>query len=169
MLDAGNIASSQDTQDLLARPPRAPEALIGDEQRDTFRREAQLSWTLPLLRVSIAAVWIWTGIVSFGLFPAESSYDLLARVGVSATLAPVMLYGAALLDLAFGFATLLMKQRTRLWQLQFALILGYTMIISFKLPEFWLHPYGPLSKNLPMLAAIYLLYTLEARPWNTSS
>jgi hypothetical protein len=40
----------------------------------------------------------------------------------------------------------------------------YTIIITFKLPEFWLHPYGPILKNLPMLAALYMLYVLEAAP-----
>ena len=45
--------------------------------------------------------------------------------------------------------------------MQLALILFYTIVISFRLPEFWLHPYGPLLKNLPMLAAIWLLYELE--------
>ena len=29
-------------------------------------------------------------------------------------------------------------------------------MIAVKLPEFLLHPYGPLTKNLPMLAAIAL-------------
>lgn len=169
MLDAGNTASPKDTNDLLGRKARALEELIAEDQVETMRQEAQLGWALPMLRVSIALVWIWTGIVSLGLYPTQSSYELLARTGIGATLAPFMLYGAAALDLALGFATLLMKQRRRLWQLQFVAILTYTFIISFKLPEFWLHPYGPLSKNLPLLAAIYLLYTLETRPWNTSS
>jgi hypothetical protein len=44
-----------------------------------------------------------------------------------------------------------------------ALIGFYTVVIAFKLPEFLLHPYGPLTKNLPMLAAIWLLYELEER------
>lgn len=169
MLDAGNTASPQDTNDLLGRAARAPEQLIAENQIETTRQQAQLGWALPLLRVSIALVWIWTGIVSLGLYPIRSSYELLSRAGIGASLAPLMLYGATALDLALGVATLLMKQRRRLWQLQLTLILGYTLIISFKLPEFWLHPYGPLSKNLPLLAAIYLLYTLEARSWNTSS
>jgi hypothetical protein len=43
------------------------------------------------------------------------------------------------------------------------LIIGYSAIIAWRLPEFWLHPFGPLTKNLPMLAAIALLYALERR------
>lgn len=169
MLDAGNTAAANDTEQLLGRAPRTPEQLIADDQRTSVLREAQLAWLLPMLRISIALVWIWTGIVSLGLYPTRDSYELLARVGISGALAPVMLYGAAVLDLLVGFATLLLSRRRWLWLLQIVVIAGYTVIISFKLPEFWLHPYGPLSKNLVMLAAIYLLYTLEARPWNTSS
>jgi hypothetical protein len=44
------------------------------------------------------------------------------------------------------------------------LILGYTALISIFLPEYWLHPYGPITKNLPVLAAIALLWSLERRP-----
>lgn len=169
MLNAGNTASPEDTQRLLGRSPRAPEELLTDAQRDALLREAQLAWLLPLLRISIALVWIWTGIVSLGLYPTGQSYELLARVGITGVLAPVMLYGAAVLDLLVGIGTLVLRRRRWLWLLQLAVIGAYTVIITFKLPEFWLHPYGPLSKNLVMLAAIYLLYTLEARRWNTSS
>ncbi|UUZ56994.1 DoxX-like family protein [Massilia sp. H-1] len=35
------------------------------------------------------------------------------------------------------------------------------MFIAWKLPEFLAHPYGPLTKNLPMLAAIWLLAEFE--------
>jgi uncharacterized protein YbjT (DUF2867 family) len=169
MLEAGNTAPPDDTKRLLRDSPRPPEQLNADDQRDVMRREAQLGWLLPMLRISVALVWIWTGIVSLGLYPTQDSYELLARVGVGPELAPLMLYGAAVLDLLVGLATLVMSRLGWLWLLQLAVILGYTVIITFKLPEFWLHPYGPLSKNLVMLAAIYLLYTLEPRRWNTSS
>lgn len=122
-----------------------------------------------LLRISIALVWIWTGIVSLGLYPTQQSYELLARVGITGARAPVMLYGAAVLDLLVGIGTLVLRRRQWLWLLQLTVIGGYTVIITVKLPEFWLHPYGPLSKNLVMLAAIYLLYTREGRRWNTWS
>jgi len=169
MLNAGNTAQPDDTERLLGHPPRATEELIADEQRDSLLLAAQLAWLLPLLRFSIALVWIWTGIVSLGLYPVQDSYELLARVGITGVLAPVMLYGAAVLDLLVGIGILALRRRRWLWLLQLAIIGGYTLIITFKLPEFWLHPYGPLSKNLVLLAAIYLLYTLEARRWNTSS
>jgi hypothetical protein len=41
------------------------------------------------------------------------------------------------------------------------LIAAYTLLITVFLPEFWLHPYGPVSKNLPVAAAIALLWAME--------
>ena len=169
MLEVGNVANPDETTHLLGRCPRDVTSFIEAERASSVARQAQLEWLLPMLRVAIAIVWIWTGIVSLGLYPREESLDLLYRTGVPTGLAPLLLYGAAALDLAFGVATLLLRKRRLLWLAQIALIIGYTIIISFKLPEFWLHPYGAILKNLPMLAAIYALYVLEDRPWNTSS
>ncbi len=163
MLERGNIADAALTRRLLRREPRAVHEFVEPRYRRATLQEARLAWLLPLLRFSIAAVWIWTGIVSLGLYPVEESYALLARVGVPLSLAPVLLYGAACLDFAFGIATLALPRRRLLWLAQMALIVGYTAIISIKLPEFWLHPYGPILKNLPMVVGIYVLYVLEEK------
>ena len=40
-------------------------------------------------------------------------------------------------------------------------MLGYSVIIAIFLPEFWLHPFGPLLKNVPLLAAIVMLHEFE--------
>jgi nucleoside-diphosphate-sugar epimerase len=164
MLERGNTADAAAIADLLGRAPRGPEHFIAPLERPAVRLLARLNWLLPVLRWSIALVWIATGIVSLGLYPVADSYALLARVGISGALAPLMLYGAALLDLVFGIATLVLRRRRRLWLAQIAVILLYSAIISIKLPEFWLHPYGPLLKNLPMLAALWLLLELEKEP-----
>jgi hypothetical protein len=161
MLERGNTADAGPIQQLLDRKPTAPEDFIAKSESDAAALQAKLRWLLPTLRVGISSVWIWTGIVSFGVFPVEESYQLLAKTGVTGALAPVMLYGAAALDILFGIATLALKRRRWLWLAQISLILLYTVIITIKLPEFWLHPYGPLIKNIPMLLAIYLLLELE--------
>jgi len=163
MLERGNTADPVQITALLGRPPRAPRDFVAGSGARSVRLQAQLAWLLPMLRLSIALVWIVTGIVSLGLYPVQDSYALLARVGITGVLAPLMLYGAALLDLVFGIATLLLRRRRLLWYAQLAVILFYTAIISWRLPEFWLHPYGPLLKNLPMLAAIWLLLEVEER------
>lgn len=159
MLNRGNTADVGMTTQLLGHPPRPIERFIDDPAAE--RSQAKLHWLLPVLRVSIAVVWIATALVSFGLYPVELSYDLLARTGIPAALQPLMLYGAATFDLALGLGILLLPNRRWLWLAQIGLISFYTVVIAVQLPEFLLHPYGPLTKNLPMLAAICLLYALE--------
>ena len=159
MLNRGNTGDAAVITHLLGRPP-APIATFITAPR-AERTLAKLGWLLPTLRWSIVAVWIATAIVSFGLYPVEASYDLLARTGIAPSLQPLMLYGAASFDLLLGLGIAFLPRRRWLWLAQLALISFYTVVIAFKLPEFLLHPYGPLTKNLPMLAAIWLLYELE--------
>jgi len=159
MLDRGNAADPGPTLRLLGRPARAIASFIVDPGAE--RARAKLDWLLPVLRLAIAVVWIATAIVSAFFYPAGDSYALLARSGIPASLRPLMLYGASVFDLLLGLGTLFLRRRRWLWLMQLALIGFYTIVIAFRLPEFLVHPYGPLTKNLPMLAAIWLLYELE--------
>jgi len=161
MLERDNTADVGLTAQLIGQLPRT----VGHFIQDPFSESAgaKLGWLLPVLRGSIALVWILTALVSFGLYPVEASYELLGRTGIPAGLQPLMLYGAATLDLLIGLGILFLARRRWLWLVQLGLIGFYTVVIAFTLPEFLLHPYGPLSKNLPMLAAIWLLYQLEEK------
>jgi uncharacterized protein YbjT (DUF2867 family) len=167
MLERGNTAPAAATGRLLGRPPRPVQAFVEPERADAERTLARLSWLLPPLRLSIALVWIVTGLLSFGLYPVQDSYALLARLGITGSMAALALYGAAALDLALGIATLAVRGRPILWWLQIVLMLGYMALITWALPEFWLHPFGPILKNLPMLAAVGLLLALEKPRWTT--
>lgn len=159
MLDRGNAADPGPTLRLLGRPPRDIASFVVDPGAE--RARAKLDWLLPVLRLAIAIVWIATAIVSAFMYPAAASHELLARSGIPEQLRPLMLYGASVFDLVLGFGTLFLRRRRWLWLMQLALIGFYSIVIAIRLPEFLIHPYGPLTKNLPMLAAIWLLYELE--------
>lgn len=161
MLERGSTADPAATARLLGHAARPVDSFI--EYPNAERSQARLGWLLPVLRVALAAVWIATALVSYGLYPVEQSIALLERSGVPTGWAPTMLYGAATVDLLIGLGILLLHRRRWLWLAQLALIGFYTLFIAWKLPEFLLHPYGPLTKNLPMLAAIWLLYELEEK------
>jgi hypothetical protein len=164
MLQRGNTADAAPLAGLLGRAPRGPRHFIPPEQRDAVRTVAQLGWLLPLLRWSLAAVWLVSAFVSVAVFPQAQSFELLARSGVPAGLLPAALWGAAGLDLLLGLLTLApLRSRRWLWAAQIGLILFYSAVIALRLPEFWLHPYAPMVKNLPMLALLVLLWALEPR------
>lgn len=163
MLQRGNVADPSLTRQLLGHSPRAPRGFVSPWGAAELRMSALLGWLQPVLRISLAVIWLVAGVVSMGIYPVAESYALLARVGITGGLAPVALYGASAIDFAFGIGTLFMRRREFLWLAQVILIVVYTVTISFYLPEFWLHPFGPLVKNLPILAIIWLLYELEKR------
>lgn len=166
MLQRGNTAPARDTEALLGQPPRPAVAFVGAGERAALAQQAALGWTRPLLRLALATVWLGTAFVSLFAFPIADSLELLARAGVPDLLQRPALVGAALLDAAFGVLTLapLAPRAARaLWALQGLLIVGYSAVIALRLPEFWLHPYAPMLKNLPMLAALVLLAATERR------
>ncbi len=163
MLLAGNATGDNALPQLLGRTPREVRAFIPANASEPARLAAVLDFWLPMLQVALALMWIWTGIVSLGLYPVQDSYALLARVGLQGAPATFALYGAAVLAIVLGLLTLAAPRRWRrgVWLAQFALIGGCTLLITFLMPEYWLHPYGPVSKNLPILACIALLWALE--------
>lgn len=117
----------------------------------------------PLLRLSIAFLWILTGIISAFVFPAEQSYAMLAKAGITGLWAPVMLYGAATANLVLGIATLLAYRISLVGFIQISVMVLYTIIITFSQAEQWIHPFGPVSKNIPLIAATLIMMTLERK------
>ncbi|WP_363154607.1 DoxX-like family protein [Thiobacillus sp.] len=78
-------------------------------------------------------------------------------MGLQGPISEATLYAAALLDIVLGVLTITRPSK-RLWKAQAVLILIYTVIISVRLPEFWLHPFGPVLKNLPIFMILWLLH-----------
>jgi uncharacterized protein YbjT (DUF2867 family) len=160
MLEDGNVSDAGTLQTLLGRTQKGAEEWSAGLAPDILRWQAIAAWAVPLLRITLAMVWFVTALLSAGIFPQADSLALLQRVGLHGGAAQAALYGAALLDGALGVATLLSPGRL-LWRLQFVLILFYTIVITIWLPEFWLHPFGPVLKNLPILALLAMLDASE--------
>jgi len=136
---------------------------VSPARRGSRRTAASLRWLAPLLRLAVASMWLLAGIVALGPYPVQDSLALLRSIGVSAELAPLLLFGSAALDILLGVLTLLPRRPRILWPAQIALVLVYTVIISIALPGLWLEPFGPVAKNIPILALLILLHQLEER------
>ena len=114
-----------------------------------------------LLRTAIAFIWLWTAITVLVLAPIEESLALLPGAFDPAGFGAWLVRGTALFELFLGLATLV-GWRVRLWAVvQLGLVLAFTLIITVFLPGQWLHPFGPVSKNIPLLAATAVLYHWE--------
>ena len=156
--DGGNTADAGPVAALLGRTPRDPASFSRPDQRVV----AVWSWGARLITVAMAILWLVTAYVSWFAWPHAESMAWLGACGVPAAWREPMLLTASLADAAVG-VLLLLRPRRWLWALQLALVGGYTMVMSVCLSQFWLHPFGPLSKNLPLLAVMAVMWRLSAR------
>ncbi len=168
MLEAGNTADAAPVQALLGRPPRDPAAFLDGASMRALGARLRTSRHLALMRWALAAMWLGTAWVSLFVYPRAASHVLLARLGLHGGWADLALWGGALLDALLGLALLAVRRRHIVYRLQLALVLTYTVLISAGLPEFWEHPFGPLLKNIPLLAMILALHALD-RPDGSDS
>ncbi len=121
-----------------------------------------------LIRLTLASIWLGTALVVLCFYPQADSLQLLAQVGLQGSIAVVLLHLSTGFDLLLGILTLLWPHKT-LWLVQALLILGYTVIISIFLPEYWRHPFGPVLKNLPILLLLWLLYRYPSPTQSTQA
>lgn len=118
---------------------------------------------LDVLRFSLGFLWLWSG-VQPALTAVDVSLDLLGRTGIAAEWQAAAFYTSSALDVFFGILCFTKFRNYRLlWLAQFVVVLGYSMIVACRLPEMWLHPFAPLVKNVPILAALWVLGSRHER------
>ena len=111
-----------------------------------------------VLRFSMGFLWLWSGIQP-ALTAADMSLDLLGRAGIAAEWQMAAFYASSVLDVFFGILCFTKFRSYRfVWLAQFAVVLGYSVIVACRLPEMWLHPFAPLIKNVPILAVLFYLF-----------
>ncbi len=168
MLDRGNTGDVDGFVRHFDFMPRSLDAALQAEPaRQPDQWHAGLYLLRPLLRFSIALVWISAGIVSAFIYPQAESFSLLAPLGLSGIWAALALYGASVLDLLLGLATLNSRWLRIAAFGQILTMAAYTLILTLFLPALWAHPFGPVVKNLPLVVATLIMLVLERRTsWN---
>ncbi|MGU3780710.1 SDR family oxidoreductase [Burkholderia metallica] len=161
MLRGGNTGDPAAVTAMLGRAPRGIDGFIG-AQAAALRHEALAMWRRPLLRGALAIVWIWTAIASAFIHPLHASLALLAPAHLTGLPALIALYAASALDFAFGIATVAAPSR-RLWVAQAVLIVAYSAVIAVTMPGLLAEPFGPVLKNVPILAILLILFSEEER------
>lgn len=163
MLKAGNTADPAPVTAALGRPPRPlAAALARHPATEADRRYARLFFPRPVLRWSLGLLWVITGLLSFGLYPVADSHRMLAEIGLHGLAADLALHGGAALDLALGMLLLAHWRPVAVGAAMLASVAAFTLIAAALPAEYWLHPFAPILKNLPIAAATLTMMALEA-------
>ena len=110
------------------------------------------------LPFSMGFLWAWSGLQPV-LTQKEWSLQLLEQVGFGQMWQFPVLLLSSLLDLFFAVGCFgKLKQYSWFWLFQLMVVASYSLIIAFRLPENFLHPFAPLVKNIPILALTFFLY-----------
>lgn len=154
MLLRGNVARDDSfaTHFALQRTPFT----AGLARLPAHRRSAWFLWQNPLrwiLQWTIAFIWIATGVISAFVYPETESLKLLSRVGFTGILAKISLYGTAYFEIFIGLLTAAGRWVYWMGWIQLALMFGFMGFLTLGIPELWWHPFGPLTKNIPLIGA----------------
>jgi DoxX-like family len=111
---------------------------------------------LKLLRFSLVVVWLITGLVSLIELRGQSAALLLAAGMTNPAWIDTLIWSGAALDAALGLALWLIPRKSVYWCALLSMLL-MTVIATLLSPSLWLHPLGPLLKNIPLAAMFWVL------------
>lgn len=118
---------------------------------------------LRTMHASLIAVWLGTALVS-ALEHRGLSVQVLADAGIhDARWQALLIWGGLLADLAVGLALWLRPGRAS-YRAALLLMVVMTVVATAMQPALWLHPLGPLLKNLPIAAMLLHLVSARATP-----
>jgi hypothetical protein len=112
--------------------------------------------TILICRLSLAFMWLLTAATSIW-WGRSIGYDVLATVDIYEGQADFCINTGAALDAIIGFWLLSGRHQGLCYKIQLAVILTYSLLLTIIAPQFWLHPFGPLVKNFPIIMLVYLL------------
>jgi len=109
-----------------------------------------------LLRYSLIFVWLATALVSVLELHGQSAQLLAGISALDPTSVSVLILGGAGVDAVLGLALWLRPSRA-IYLTALAVMLVMTFVATVLSPLLWLHPLGPLTKNIPIAAVLLIL------------
>lgn len=114
-----------------------------------------------LLRYSLVFVWMSTAFASIWELDGQSA-SLLSSAGVpDRAIQHGMVLSGALTDAVLGVALACWPTR-RVFLLALGAMIAMSLVATLLLPSLWLHPLGPLTKNVPIAAVLWVLAKEQA-------
>lgn len=115
-----------------------------------------------LCRLSLSFLWLFTAAASFW-WGRNIGYDILSQQAIHGDFADWCINAGSFFDALIGIWLLTVYKLKWCYRFQIILILSYSILLTLIAPGFWFHPFGPITKNIPILALLFLLYQSEAR------
>ncbi len=151
---AGNAGDSAAFAKAIGFTPLSLDAALRDCPAQVQDRwHAKLFFMAPVLKAALITMWLasaWLGL----LYGAAQTNALVRSLGLSPGWADPLRFSSSVLDIVIAGMLIFNKSPARMMLVQLAVVLGYTAVIGFALPQLWLDPLGPLLKNLPVMLAI---------------
>lgn len=111
---------------------------------------------VKLLRYCLVFVWLATSLVSVIEWHGQSA-ELLRAAGMQQpALMDTLILGGAVVDALLGLA-LWLKPSRRVYLMALFMMVAMTMLASLLRPDLWLHPLGPLTKNVALAGLLWVL------------
>lgn len=166
MLERGNVGAAdaeERIRKLLDFSPRQLARVLHESPSHVQDRwHARLYFLLPALRVTIALLWLLSGVVGWWM-PVDRILASAPGHVLSENLLILLARSTATADLLLGALCLLRWHSRLVLALMLAMLLGYTLGIGVLWPAHWLDPFGGLLKNLPLLVVLLVLLATDER------
>ena len=152
---------NKDTLSLFESTNVSDYSCIAEKTSSKIQRgEQHNSFFLPLIAlVAISFIWLWSGISS--LVSMDECYKLMAEIGADKQLSKWLILAGSTADILLGIAVFNKRFRKQVILMQIIFILIYTLILSFLAPVYWIHPFGVLSKNIPLIVLSLYVFNIN--------
>jgi hypothetical protein len=125
-----------------------------------LEREGWTSRAAWVLRVGMAAPWLTEGLVPKLLLQQDEELAIVAQSGFAFGAPGRTLAVLGVVELVSGLLALTLprgRALTFVWLAHAAALVVLPLWVGALAPFLWLHPFGPLTKNLPILAGTVML------------
>jgi uncharacterized membrane protein YphA (DoxX/SURF4 family) len=124
-----------------------------------LEREGWSPLTTWTLRLGLAFIWVWEGLFANFLFQDQAVRDVIAKARLPVGDVGLFLKVAGVGEVLGGLAILVLRGQPLRWLLAlqaFGLLVITALVTNYEL-RFWFHPFGPLTKNVPLILGTVIL------------
>ncbi len=124
-----------------------------------LEREAWTPRVEWLVRAGMAVIWMTEGLFPKILFQQELELEVVRNSGLVPVDAGTFLALMGAAQVASGVAALLLRGRSLrvLLGCQLAALVALPLLVSWQDPTLWVHPFGPMTKTVPILVGTAVL------------